>query len=171
MKNKAFTLIELLVVVLIIGILAAIALPQYQKVVEKTIAQEGVKTAKVLGGAAERHRLATGDYPRRFEDFDVSYPNFTGGPGNDVMVTLPNKKFIIHIYSGYDNVILDRMGTSSSYRYDIVYCYKDRSLWCGAGAGTGTLERDKSICESLGGVSGTTIPAGCKTYRQVDYKL
>ena len=61
-NRRGFTLIELLVVVLIIGILAAIAVPQYFKVVEKGKASEGLATLDSLRSAQERYLAATGSY-------------------------------------------------------------------------------------------------------------
>ena len=59
-KRGGFTLIELLVVVLIIGILAAIAVPQYQKAVEKARLSEAVSTVLSLQKAIDLYVLTNG---------------------------------------------------------------------------------------------------------------
>jgi len=61
-STSGFTLIELLVVVLIIGILAAIAVPQYFKVVEKGKFAETMQWINGLKGAQERYLAKNGTY-------------------------------------------------------------------------------------------------------------
>ena len=76
---KAFTLIELLVVVLIIGILAAVAVPQYEKAVMKSRYTELVLVTNQLAAAAESYYLANGYYPNDISALDIefacSYPS------------------------------------------------------------------------------------------------
>ena len=75
MKNKqAFTLIELLVVVLIIGILAAVALPQYQKAVEKSKAAQAFAMIRTVAAAQEAYHLANGTYATTFDELAVDIP-------------------------------------------------------------------------------------------------
>jgi prepilin-type N-terminal cleavage/methylation domain-containing protein len=61
-NKNAFTLIELLVAVLIIGILAAIALPQYNIAVEKSRARAVMPLVRAMYDACLRYRLVNGDY-------------------------------------------------------------------------------------------------------------
>jgi len=73
MKKHGFTLIELLVVVLIIGILAAIALPMYQTAVEKSRTAEAFINLKALGTAAQAYYMESGAWPTTFDELSVSF--------------------------------------------------------------------------------------------------
>ena len=114
MKNKqAFTLIELLVVVLIIGILAAVALPQYQKVVEKSRSAQALTLLKSVLSATEAYHLANGDWPGSFDELAVDIP-WTGNTKwyNVVGDVRSNNEWSLQLEKhtvGYRSIIVGRL--------------------------------------------------------------
>lgn len=74
--NQGFTLIELLVVVLIIGVLSAVALPQYQTAVERSRATEALTQMSAVSDALQRYHSQHEHYPtaNAFNKLDVEIP-------------------------------------------------------------------------------------------------
>ena len=73
-KNAGFTLIELLVVVLIIGILAAVALPQYEQAVAKSRTMRVLPLLRSISDAENVYYMANGTYSLDFSELDISMP-------------------------------------------------------------------------------------------------
>jgi len=153
-NKKAFTLIELLVVVLIIAILAAIALPQYQFAVEKSRTAQAFINLKALSDAVDRFFLTYNKWPATFDELDITIgQNCTTSlcPGggdftyrfymstNGLILAYKNKTS----YSGTDftvGIVMQEQtySTAQMHKGDIV-CF------------TRSNERFDRICRALGG--------------------
>lgn len=95
--KKGFTLIELLVVVLIIGILSAVALPQYQRTVDKSRMAELFTMTRALKNAQEIYFMANDEYASRFDQLDITVPeggtlesNTDGASAGNQRISYPN---------------------------------------------------------------------------------
>ena len=166
-----FTLIELLVVVLIIGILAAMAMPQYFKAVERSRMAEAVTLMDSVVKAQRRKFMQTNRYADDFRGLDVSPKGATGveyftkgdprtgrgGNGFDIVLTVGNNVAAWRVVNGNSE------DASLQYKYRLYRYYQSDNTSCFGMNGAG-----EELCADFCGIdtpvqqccdNGTT--AGC----------
>ena len=153
--NKGFTLIELLVVVLIIGILAAMAMPQYFKAVERSRMTEADTLLGSIAQAQRRKFLQRNSFTTNYKGLDVSpkgangstyYTKGAGGNGFTVVLSGPD------FTGGYAEATRSAGSGTLQYKYKLKRYYQSDNVTCTGDAG-------EELCADFCGID--TPAAAC----------
>ena len=163
-NNKGFTLIELLVVVLILGILAAMAMPQYFKAVERSRMTEAVTLLSNIASAQQRKYLQINAYAKDYRGLDVAPAGATGSVyytkgnvttganGNGFVVTLSAANAYT---TGFATATREAAGSSNAaglnYQYNLVRYYASDLTTC-----NGTNTNGQALCADFCGIDTPT---------------
>ncbi len=154
-KKYGFTLIELLIVVLIISILAAIALPQYELSIEKTRINSLLHLIRSIDSAQKLHFLNKNTYALNFDELDISMPD-GGIVTNGSYIVYPKYSCRLRpaangLPDNFSTYCITSSGISVEKYYNTpwFHCWADK-----------TDERENKICKI---VSGRNINSGSNT--------
>ena len=171
-SSKGFTLLELLVVVVIIAILAAIALPQYNKAVLKSQLHTGIPIVESLYRAQQIYAIANGDFATDIDDLDVEIPK---NSSCEKQQNTSYSRYIcdfgtIGLADSFSNVQYKTPSNNILYSHDLVDhddIHKGGDHWCFA-KGSKTANE---VCIDLGGKPQGTIYAYTNTKHWNHYLL
>jgi len=153
-NKKGFTLIELLVVVLIIGILAAMAMPQYFKAVERSRMTEADTLLGSIAQAQRRKFLQTNRFTTNYKGLDVSPKDSNGSTyytkgtnGNGFVVSLSAATGFQDGIATATRVANGSASGNLQYRYSLSRYYQGDNVQC-----NGANPAGQELCADFCGI-------------------